>query len=163
MTTSGSDTAQGPAQAVLTYLRARYPILYLVSHEQTRVERALMGVAQAMAMDLVFWSITTGLTDPTGAPLEASPDYRDPVAALRWVLGKPKRMLVVLRDLHAFLAPPAPDRLVVRSLGDLSRELRVTRTDEARSLVLLAPALQLPDQRGRAHGGAGRPPAEVRP
>lgn len=140
-----ANEANGPATSLLTYLRARYPIVILVSHEETRVERALLGVAQAMVMDLVFWSITTGLVDAMGNPLETDPVYRDPVAALKWIQARKKRLLIVMRDLHVFLRPQNPERQVVRALRDLSRDLRVTKNDEARSVVLLCPRFELPD------------------
>ncbi|HAZ63915.1 MAG TPA: ATPase, partial [Armatimonadetes bacterium] len=41
-------------------IRARYPILYLVSWEEPRVMRTLRQIARSQGKDLLTWTITDG-------------------------------------------------------------------------------------------------------
>ena len=45
-------------------VRARYPVLQLVSHEEGRTDRALARVAEAEGLQLYRWSVTKGLRGP---------------------------------------------------------------------------------------------------
>lgn len=52
---------------ILTLIRARYPMLQLVSHEEERVERALDSLAAEESRPVFKWRVTTGLVGPDGA------------------------------------------------------------------------------------------------
>jgi hypothetical protein len=63
-------------------IRARYPLVALVTSEEERVERALERLAQQEGMALHTWRVTTGLAVGGGA---ARADTEDPEKALRAV------------------------------------------------------------------------------
>ena len=44
-----------------TLIRARYPLVYLVSSEETRVEELLKGIARGHGKSLIGWSAVRGL------------------------------------------------------------------------------------------------------
>ncbi len=122
-------------------VRARYPILYVVSGEEARVETALVEVARRVEKPVWEWSCTTGL-HPAGAlaatARSRATTTRDPLAALDQVLDQVEPALFVFKDLHPFLNRQQP--AVTRRLREIARHLKDTR----KTLVLVAPTLELP-------------------
>ncbi len=115
-------------------VRARYPILYLVTHEERRVEKLLKEVAGRLGKRFLVWTGTQGLT-AGGTGKDANVD---PAEALTRVAESADRALFAFLDLHAHLDEPR----VVRRLRDLARELRHT----FKTLVLVSPVLKLPPE-----------------
>ena len=58
--------AQGFIKEVDTLIRARYPLLYLITWEEQRVEALLGDVARNQGKDLLEWSRTRGLNRMSG-------------------------------------------------------------------------------------------------
>ncbi|MBS2030844.1 MAG: AAA family ATPase [Deltaproteobacteria bacterium] len=122
-----------------TLVRARYPLIYLVSWEEQRLDAIMASLAQNHGKQLYVWSVTKGLRKLSGArvvpPFENS---EDPLVALAAVekLGEPS--LVVLKDLHPFLTEPK----LVRALRELGQSLQKTYT----TCILLSPTLTLPTE-----------------
>ncbi len=114
-------------------VRSRYALLYLLSHEEQRVERMLGEVASREGFALYRWRATNGLVRPDG---ELVPETRAPERVLRHVLGVPEAAFFVLNDFHGALQDP----LVVRHLRDLEPVLAARR----QALVLLSPQLEIP-------------------
>jgi hypothetical protein len=120
-----------------TLIRARYPLVYLVSWEEQRLDGILQELAGRHGKVLVSWSITRGLRRIGGAralpPLETGKNPAEMLATIG-KLGEPS--LVVLKDFHPFLNDPA----VVRALRELAQDLKSTYT----TVILLSPVLQIP-------------------
>ncbi|MCP3100695.1 AAA family ATPase [Myxococcus sp. K15C18031901] len=118
-------------------VRARYPLLYLLTWEEHRVDAVLAELARAHGKALFHWSITKGLrhVGNTRGPVLPE-DTRNPMDALSAIekLGEPA--LVVLKDFHPYLE----EKHVVRGLRELSHALKSTFT----TLVLLSPSLNIP-------------------
>ncbi|HEY9724313.1 MAG TPA: AAA family ATPase, partial [Oscillatoriaceae cyanobacterium] len=112
------------------YLRARYPLLYLLTHEEERAIAVLGTLAESLRKELILWSFTEGLGGDSA--------LRDPQAALDAILRADGRGLYVLRDLHAFFGNAG----VVRKLRELGHAVKQT----AKSVVLLSPVLSLPPE-----------------
>ena len=53
--------ATTPQQELDVLIRARYPIVYVVSWEEERVERCLRKIAEARNKKLFVWTITQGI------------------------------------------------------------------------------------------------------
>ncbi len=120
-----------------TLVRARYPLIHLVSWEEQRLDAVLEDLARAHGKTLHTWSATQGLRKIQGARYVPPVDgTKDPVEALLAIqkLGEPA--LVVLKDFHPFLNDP----IVVRWLRELAHQLKTTYT----TLVLLSPSLAIP-------------------
>ena len=58
-------------QEIETLIRARYPILYIVSSEETRVQSMLLAVAQKRQKQVFEWSYIKGI-DRKSARLNSS-------------------------------------------------------------------------------------------
>jgi AAA+ superfamily predicted ATPase len=130
-------------QELDTLIRARYPLVYLVSPEEQRLEAVLAKLAEEHGKALLGWSITRGfqrLDGGKGVPEGKEPrePVKDPVAALAQVEKLSEPTLVVLKDFHPYLADPA----VVRAVRDLAHALKATYT----TVILLSPTLVIPPE-----------------
>jgi hypothetical protein len=121
------------------HVRARYPLLYLVTWEEHRLDEILARLAASHGKTLVTWSITRGLRRPHSArPGARSDGPKDPVEALAAIEQLDEPSLVVLKDFHPFLGDP----VVVRTLRELSHHLKSTYT----TLILVSPVLSIPTE-----------------
>jgi ATP-dependent 26S proteasome regulatory subunit len=116
-----------------TLIRARYPIIYVVSWEEKRVEDALRHIARERGKKLHVWTITQGFSTSGG---QRDTKTRDPLAALDHIINSPDQAIFLLKDLHAFIS----DVNVTRRLRDLTIALK----NSFKNLVLLSPLLKLP-------------------
>src|SRR5208283_3325406 len=105
-----------------TLIRARNPLIWLVSSEEPRVDGILEEMAQSHGKVLLNWSITKGLHRMGGARAQPPPGEgtEDPIAALQAVGAYSEPSLVVLKDFHPYLAEPR----VVRALRELGQALK---------------------------------------
>jgi SpoVK/Ycf46/Vps4 family AAA+-type ATPase len=118
-------------------IRARYPLLYLVSWEEHRVDAILAEQARSHGKALFHWSITKGLRNVSGTRTAPLPeDTRNPVDALAAIEKLTEPALVVLKDFHPYLE----DKGVVRAVRELAHFLKRTFT----TVIILSPTLQIP-------------------
>lgn len=94
-------------------VKARYPLIQLITHEEARVERALDKLAAREALGLWKWSTTQGLRGPQGG-VEGTGSL---LAALGQLSRQKEPGIFVLFDPHPFLDDP----MVVRALRELGR------------------------------------------
>lgn len=100
-------------QQIINYVRAGYPGLFIVSHEEKRVEAELLAVAEETGFALYGWSLTEGVISSKG---EVIPDSNDPLAVLD-IFGKmDEKSILLLRDYHLFLEQRDP--MLLRKLKD---------------------------------------------
>ncbi|GAC1557735.1 MAG: AAA family ATPase [Myxococcales bacterium] len=120
-----------------TLIRARYPLVYMVSWEEQRLDPILQDLASSHGKVLFSWSITRGLRRVGGARafphVEAT---QNPVEALAAIGKLTEPSLVVLKDFHAYLG----DASVVRALRELAQDPRSTFP----TVPLLSPVLTIP-------------------
>ncbi len=128
-------------QELDTLIRARYPLVYLVTSEEQRLEAILAELAQGHGKALLGWSVARGfrrLDGEKGVPEDGREPIRDPIAALSQIEKLSDPSLVVLKDFHPFLSDPA----VVRSVRELAHALKATYT----TVILLSPVLVMPPE-----------------
>ncbi|MCB9545658.1 MAG: AAA family ATPase [Myxococcales bacterium] len=121
-------------------IRARYPIIYIQSGEEERVEHAVRDIQRTRAergheRKLLFWSITQGFTGD-----QEFSDLRDPIKALDFILRYEDAGLFVLRDFHPYLKDP----VVVRRMRDCYRQIQ--DGERPKTLLLVSPALRIPTE-----------------
>jgi len=131
-----------PVQSELEILiRARYPILYVSSWEEERVERALSEIAQRRGKRLVCWSVCRGLYAP-GESLTGKRTYNasttDPISALDEVVRQVDPIIFLFKDLH----PVLRDHSVVRKLRELAQHLK----SSPKTLVMVSPTVCVPPE-----------------
>lgn len=115
-----------------------YPLIYVQSWEESRVERLAQHLAKTFygqPTPCGIWSLVDGLV-VDGMPV---PDTRDPLRALEAILQAPGKGFYLLKDF-----PTSPDGRpeVVRRLRDLYRGLK----DRGRHVLLVSPRLSIPEE-----------------
>jgi SpoVK/Ycf46/Vps4 family AAA+-type ATPase len=125
------------AQEVEDLIKARYPLIYVVSSEEARVEKTLREMALRREMKLAAWSITRGFVPLAGE--HRGGDVKDPIKALDHIAGVEGKSVFILRDFHAFVDNPQ----VVRKLRDLAHDLP---SKSRKNVILLSPVLKIPPE-----------------
>ena len=118
-------------------LLGSYPLLYVQSWEEGRVERAVAMLAQKFyerPVPFAVWTCVDGWTGLADAPA----DTRDPLRALDVVLQASGPGFFLMKDLPSLLAD-RPD--VVRKLRDSYRQLK----GKGRFVFFVSPRLFLPE------------------
>ena len=116
-----------------TLIRARYPLVYVVSFEETRVEAELLRVTQNRKKQIYKWSITNGLENPDGSFLG---EFKDPIKVLEYILQSDINGIFVMKDYHPYLNEP----VVIRKLRDVAHSLKTSM----KNVVFLSPVLKVP-------------------
>ena len=100
-------------QKLVHYIRSGHGGLFLLSHEEARVEAQFKAVCDHLGYSLHAWSVTQGLIDTASGQIR---DAGDPLDAVRVFSELPEKSVVLFRDLHAFLDDANP--VLVRSIKD---------------------------------------------
>ena len=121
-------------------VRARYPIIYVVSWEEDRVEQVVIEIAKKRNKKVHTWSFTRGISKP-GMPTSAQKGRgaatSDPLAALDQVVQDVEPAIYIFKDFHSFMRPE--NIAIVRQL----REVAVALKDSYKTLILVSPFLQI--------------------
>ncbi|GIV79882.1 AAA family ATPase [Litorilinea aerophila] len=119
------------------YIRARYPLLWVVTPEEKRALATIDRLAQQQRKRLLVWSVTTGIHNPA-LPDRFDSSKRDPLTLLAAILEDPEPGIWVLRDFHPFLR----DAAVVRRLREVAFGLEAS----PKTVILLGPVLKIPPE-----------------
>lgn len=140
-TQSKSKSKLRSAQDELEILvRARYPIIYVVTWEEARVERQLREIAGKRGKELFCWSVTTGI-QKSGTPYKSqrSGQLADPVEALDTVIEHKEPAVYLFKDFHPFMRARDSNVAVIRKL----REVTSALTDSYKTLVITSPVMDI--------------------
>ena len=119
-------------------LRACYPLIYIPTTEEERVETAIAGCAKNLNnRNLYIWDFVDGYQDN---PNNAGVGTRNPLQALEYVEKLQPQVpgVFILRDFHRFLE----DVSISRKLRNLARKLK----SQPKNLVILAPEVAIPPE-----------------
>ena len=124
-----------------TLISARYPIVYILSCEESRVQQVAGRLAEGRGKKLFEWSCTIGLV-PFGTSIQ-SQKYRqsnskDPLAALDQVIDQVDPAIYLFKDFHAFLGPQHPQ--IVRKLKEIALHLK----NSQKTILIVAPVMLVP-------------------
>jgi AAA+ superfamily predicted ATPase len=122
---------------ITNYTRAGYPGIYLVSHEEQRVEAELKAIADRLKYKLFAWSATEGMIDTADGNIKQA---NDPLEAITVIQELPDNSLILLRDFHLFLQDSNP--VLIRALKD---ELTKAKT-KGKVLIILGCRQVLPPE-----------------
>ncbi len=116
-------------------IRARYPLIYIVSWEEERVAVMLNMLANSAENKLLLiWSTTEGFSDYTGKIIDG--EAVDPFMALTFIVQYPRPAIFMLKDFHAFMKDP----VIIRKLRDLKIHLNKLR----KTCFIVSPVLEVP-------------------
>ncbi|MDP8222152.1 MAG: AAA family ATPase [Candidatus Lernaella stagnicola] len=127
-----------PMESVRIHVEADYPLMYILTYEESRVQAHLTMLAATLqpARNIYIWSTTEGYNDGPDGPGYA---LGDPVAAIDLAIETVDAGLFILKDFHAYLKA-RPD--VVRRLRDAHSLLKGT----GKTILILAPILTIPPE-----------------
>jgi ATP-dependent 26S proteasome regulatory subunit len=127
-------------------IRARYPVVWIVTQEESRVENLVLGLLKSSPKhthkEVLTWTISKGLRFVSQPDEQFGPD--DPIAALQFVgdygrdegpAGKPA--VFVLKDLHPYFEDPR----VTRAFKDVLADIATTQ----KTVIVISPVLAVPD------------------
>jgi SpoVK/Ycf46/Vps4 family AAA+-type ATPase len=117
-------------------LRARYPLIYIPTLEEERVEVAIAQTAKRLGDRAIYiWDFVDGYQ---GNPNDEGIGRRNPLQALEFVekVAENAAAIFILRDFHRFL----DDISISRKLRNLSRRLK----SQPKNIVILSPQVTVP-------------------
>jgi hypothetical protein len=122
-------------------IRARYPILYVITSEEMRVQRVLVEIAAGRQKKVFEWTCSSGVV-PAGASIQSqkgrNPATKDPLAALDLVIDQVEPAIFLFKDFHPFLT--RSNFAVIRRLKDIALHLKNSR----KTIVLISPVMEIP-------------------
>jgi SpoVK/Ycf46/Vps4 family AAA+-type ATPase len=119
-------------------LRACYPLIYIPSNEEERLESAIANSAKKLGNRAIYiWDFVDGYQDN---PNNQNFGRRNPLQALEFVekLSEKAGAIVILRDFHRFLE----DVAISRKLRNLARYLK----SQPKNIVIVAPEIAIPSE-----------------
>jgi SpoVK/Ycf46/Vps4 family AAA+-type ATPase len=124
-----------------TLIRARYPILYILSNEEMRVQSLIEDIAARRQKKVFEWALTTGIV-PAGASIQSQKGRnaatKEPLAALDHVIEQVEPAIYVFKDFHPLLT--RANAAVIRKLKDIALHLK----NSYKTIVLISPVLEIP-------------------
>jgi len=132
------STSTDVASEIEVLIRAKYPILFIISWEEQRVEATLGDICTRLSRTLYTWTLTQGIRPPiarASAPAKTTP-LPGELEVLALVHEAPEFTTFLLKDFHPYMKDPR----VVRLLRDLSERLK----SKAQTLILMGPVFTLP-------------------
>ena len=127
---------QSASQLVRRAISSKYPLIYLVSAEEKRIEDTLKLVSEEHYQDqrnVVTWTASRGFDSTVANGV----DLTDPVNALNHIASQQQDVIYLMKDLPGFFER---DHRIERVLRDLYAQL----ADKNSFVIMSYPLLQLP-------------------
>jgi ATP-dependent 26S proteasome regulatory subunit len=141
--------SQTQAADISALLRARNPLLWVITREEARAERYLIEAAASAGYATKTWDVAQGIADISGVVEQA--DRADPDAILGEITARATgkapggRTLWILRDLAPWLSGPGGVS-TQRRLRNLARLLPGVGLDRAQAIVVLSAGGDVPPE-----------------
>src|SRR5436853_804182 len=130
-------------QELETLIRARYPILYVVSAEEARIQQLVVAIAQRRQKKVFEWSYSTGIV-PAGTSIQSQKHRnaatKDPLLALDQVIEQVEPALFIFKDFHPFLTKN--NFAIVRKLKEIALHLK----NSFKTIILVSPLMEIPTE-----------------
>lgn len=124
-----------------TLIRARYPIIYVVTSEEMRVQKVVVEVAQKREKKVFEWTYSTGIV-PAGTSIQSQKHRnaatKDPLMALDQVIEQVEPAIFLFKDFHPFLTKN--NFAVIRKLKDIAIQLKTSY----KTIILVSPVMEIP-------------------
>ena len=126
-----------------TLIRARYPILYIISSEEMRVQNVIVEIARKRQKKVFEWSYSTGIV-PAGTSIQSlknrNASTKDPLMALDQVIEQVEPALYIFKDFHPFLTKN--NFAIVRKLKEIALHLK----NSFKTILLVSPVMEIPTE-----------------
>lgn len=119
-------------------IQAQYPLIYLVTSEEERTERAISVIAQAKSQQrrVFVWTVTHGIVEYGQSRHITQHNTVSPEAAIQWVIQQKESGIYIFKDLHPFIDSPA----TTRWLRDAIASFKGTQ----KTIILMSPVQTVP-------------------
>jgi SpoVK/Ycf46/Vps4 family AAA+-type ATPase len=119
-------------------IQAQYPLIYLVTSEEERAERAISIIAQTKSHQrrVFVWTVTHGIVEYGQSRHITQHNTVSPEAAVQWVIQQKEAGIYIFKDLHPFIDSPA----TTRWLRDAIASFKGTQ----KAIILMSPLQQVP-------------------
>ncbi|MEQ8754850.1 stress-responsive protein Ycf46 [Coleofasciculus sp. G1-WW12-02] len=119
-------------------IQAQYPLIYLVTSEEERTERAIAMIAQNKNQQrrVFVWTVTHGIVEYGQSRHVTQHNTVSPEAAIQWVIQQKEPGIYIFKDLHPFIDSPA----TTRWLRDAIASFKAAQ----KTIVLMSPMQQVP-------------------
>jgi len=126
-----------------TLIRARYPIIYVITSEEMRVQNMVVEIAKKRQKKVFEWSYSTGIV-PAGASIQSqkhrNASTKDPLMALDQVIELVEPAIYVFKDFHPFLTKN--NFAIVRKLKEIGLHLK----NSFKTIILVSPVMEIPTE-----------------
>lgn len=147
MTETIKTKGQEAAQDVAALLRARNPVLWVITKEEARVERYLIEAAGAAGYVPRTWDCVQGVLDAAGRAANIgsaeADSILDTIGSRARGQGNAERCVWILRDFASWCEGPI-GLTVRRRVRNLARALPGTPRDRAQAIIILTPSAEVP-------------------
>ncbi len=124
-----------------TLIRARYPILYVITNEEMRVQNMFVEIAAKRQKKVFEWTFSNGIV-PAGTSIQSqkgrNASTKDPLAALDHVIENVEPAIFLFKDFHPFLSKN--NFAIIRKLKDIALHLK----NSFKTIVLISPVMEIP-------------------
>lgn len=124
-----------------TLIRARYPLIYIVTSEELRVQKVVSDLAVRRGKKAFEWTYSTGIV-PVGTSIQSqkhrNPPTKDPLIALDQVIDQVEPAIYLFKDFHPFLA--RNNFAIIRKLKDICIQLK----SSYKTIILVSPVQEVP-------------------
>jgi SpoVK/Ycf46/Vps4 family AAA+-type ATPase len=119
-------------------IQAQYPLIYLVTSEEERTERAIAMIAQAKSHQrrVFVWTVTHGIVEYGQSRHVTQHNTISSEAAIQWVIQQKESGIYIFKDLHPFIDSP----VTTRWLRDAIASFKGTQ----KTIILMSPVQQVP-------------------
>lgn len=119
-----------------TLVSAKYPIIYIVSHEEDRVIETINKIASSLYKTVCIWDCVNGLS----INKKVFDSSSNPIIALSTAeqMKSDENIIFVFRNLHLYM----DDRQVIQALKDLGKNI----TRSKKSCFIISPVLKIPTE-----------------
>ena len=147
LTAAPDNKSAEVAADIAALLRARNPLLWVVTREEARVEGYLVEAAGAAGYITRMWDVKQGVTNPAGSAVTGLNGLTDPGDIMDSIRSRAdngaERCVWILRDLPAWLQPPV-GMVPIRQLRNLCRYLPGVELSCAQAIIILTPVAEVP-------------------
>ena len=112
-------------------VRARYPIIWLLTWEELRAERLINSIAKTTGKEVITWSLSEGF-DPAQENIS---NPQSPEHVLKHILDCSKKAIYILKDFHHFMEK----EIVIRLLRDITVKLKKSY----KTVIIVSPQLKI--------------------
>ena len=124
-----------------TLIRARYPILYIITSEEMRVQNLIVEIAAKRQKKVFEWTFSNGIV-PAGSSIQSqksrNASTKDPIAALDQVIEQVEPAIFLFKDFHPFLTKN--NFAIIRKLKDIALHLK----NSFKTIILISPVMEIP-------------------